>query len=297
MAVSPEPRCSHMATKKRALGKGLDALLGLQTAGNGDAAMNELRILPVDLLQRGAYQPRVEFDQVAMQELADSIKAQGVVQPIIVRPVSNGKHEIVAGERRWRAAQMAGLHEIPVVVRKLDDVQAMCLALIENIQREDLSPLEEARGLSRLLEEFDMTHDMVAEAVGRSRSTISNMLRLLELSAPVRLMLEQGELEMGHARALLSLPESLQLVAAREVTAKGLSVRETEALVRKLQNRKPSGRAGKSAIDPNIRGLQDELSGRLGTTVLIKHKKSGKGTLEIQYSSVDALDGILSRIK
>ncbi len=286
-----------MATKKRALGKGLDALLGLQTTGSADETANALRTLPVDLLQRGAYQPRVKFDQVAMQELASSIKAQGVVQPIIVRPVSNGKHEIVAGERRWRAAQMAGLHEVPVVVRKLDDVQAMCLALIENIQREDLSPLEEARGLSRLLEEFDMTHDMVAEAVGRSRSTISNMLRLLELSAPVRQMLEQGELEMGHARALLSLPESLQLVAAKEVTAKGLSVRETEALARKLQNKNSSRKAGKFSIDPNIRGLQDELSGRLGTAVLIKHKKSGKGTLEIQYSSVDALDGILSRIK
>ena len=286
-----------MPTKKRALGKGLDALLGLQTAGSVDTSANELRTLPVDLLQRGAYQPRIEFEPEALQELANSIKAQGVVQPIIVRPVSNGKHEIVAGERRWRAAQMAGLHEVPVVVRKLDDVQAMCLALIENMQREDLSPLEEARGLSRLLDEFDMTHDMVAEAVGRSRSTISNMLRLLELSAPVRQMLEQGELEMGHARALLSLPETLQLVAAREVTAKGLSVRETEALVRKLQNRKSSGKTANSTLDPNIRGLQDELSGKLGTTVLIKHKKSGKGTLEIQYSSVDALDGILSRIK
>jgi ParB family transcriptional regulator, chromosome partitioning protein len=286
-----------MVTKKRGLGKGLDALLGLQTAGNKLEADAELHSLPVDLLQRGVYQPRVEFDQAALQELADSIKAQGVVQPIVVRQVANGKHEIVAGERRWRAAQMAGLHEVPVVVRKLDDRQAMSLALIENIQREDLSPLEEARGLSRLLDEFDMTHDMVAEAVGRSRSTITNMLRLLELSAPVRQMLEHGELEMGHARALLSLPETLQLVAAREVIAKGLSVRETEALARKLQNRTTNRKPGKPLLDPNIRGLQDELSGRLGTAVSIKHKKSGKGALEIQYSSVDELDGILKRIK
>jgi len=286
-----------MTTKKRGLGKGLDALLGLQSAGNVEEVNRELHSLPVDLLQRGVYQPRMEFNQDALQELANSIKAQGVVQPILVRPLSNGKHEIVAGERRWRAAQLAGLHEVPVVIRKLDDKQAMSMALIENIQREDLSPLEEARGLSRLLDEFDMTHDMIAEAVGRSRSTISNMLRLLELSAPVRQMLEEGKLEMGHARALLSLPDNLQLVAAREVVAKALSVRETEALVRKLQNRSTSKKAGKSAIDPNIRGLQDELSGRLGTTVLIKHNKSGKGVLEIQYSSVDALDGILSRIK
>jgi ParB family chromosome partitioning protein len=289
-----------MTTKKRGLGKGLDALLGLQTAGNTDAAVpaaNEAKTLPVDLLQRGVYQPRMEFDQAALQDLASSIKAQGVVQPILVRPISNGRYEIVAGERRWRAAQMAGLHEVPVVLRKLDDRQAMSMALIENIQREDLSPLEEARGLARLLNEFDMTHEMVAEAVGRSRSTISNMLRLLELSAPVREMLEKGELEMGHARALLSLPETLQLVAAREVVAKGLSVRETEALVRKLQNHKPAGKTGRTVIDPNIRGLQDELSGRLGTAVTIHHKKTGKGTLEIQYSSVDELDGILSRIK
>jgi len=286
-----------MTTKKRGLGKGLDALLGLQTAGNIEETGRELHSLPVDLLQRGVYQPRVDFDQDALQELANSIKAQGVVQPILVRPLSNGKHEIVAGERRWRAAQMAGLHEVPVVIRKLDDKQAMSMALIENIQREDLSPLEEARGLSRLLDEFDMTHDMIAEAVGRSRSTISNMLRLLELSAPVRQMLEEGKLEMGHARALLSLPDNLQLVAARDVVAKALSVRDTEALVRKLQNRSTAKKGGNSAIDPNIRGLQDELSGRLGTTVLIKHKKTGKGVLEIQYSSVDALDGILSRIK
>ncbi len=291
-----------MVIKKRGLGKGLDALLGLQNAGpDSDAAAinneSEARILPVDLLQRGVYQPRVEFDQAALQDLASSIKAQGVVQPILVRPISNGKYEIVAGERRWRAAQMAGLHEVPVVLRQLDDRQAMSMALIENIQREDLSPLEEARGLARLLNEFDMTHEMVAEAVGRSRSTISNMLRLLDLSAPVRQMLEKGELEMGHARALLSLPETLQQVAAREVVAKGLSVRETEALARKIQNNKPAGKTSRTAIDPNIRGLQDELSGRLGTAVIINHKKSGQGTLEIKYSSVDELDGILTRIK
>jgi len=288
-----------MPTKKRGLGKGLDALLGLQSADSVPVAghKDELHELPVDMLQRGVYQPRTEFDQESLADLASSIKAQGVVQPIVVRPVANGKYEIIAGERRWRASQLAGLHEVPVVVRKVNDLEAMCLGLIENIQREDLSPLEQARGLSRLLDEFDMTHDMVAEAVGRSRSTVTNLLRLLELSAPVRQMLEQGELEMGHARALLSLANDKQLEVARLVAKKGLSVRETEALVRRLQNKTPTKKSLKQTDDPNIRSLQDDLSGRLGATVLIKHKKTGNGILEIRYSSVDELDGILSRIK
>ncbi|MEX2353232.1 MAG: ParB/RepB/Spo0J family partition protein [Gammaproteobacteria bacterium] len=290
-----------MPAKKRGLGKGLDALLGLQSADNIPATghiNDELRALPVDMVQRSAYQPRTEFNQAALEELASSIRAQGVVQPIVVRPVSNGKHEIIAGERRWRAAQLAGLHEVPVVVRKVNDLEAMCLALIENIQREDLSPLEEARGIARLLDEFDMTHDMIAEAVGRSRSTISNMLRLLELAVPVRQMLEQRELEMGHARALLSLGQDQQSETARLIVSKRLSVRETEALVRNLLNKTGVKKTGKKTVlDPNIRSLQDELSGRLGTAVVIKHNKSGKGALEIRYSSVDELDGILSRIK
>lgn len=286
--------------KKRGLGKGLDALLGIQADGStpGVDRNDELRALPVDMLQRSPYQPRTEFDQASLEELASSVRAQGVVQPIIVRQVSNGKYEIIAGERRWRASQLAGLHEVPVVVRKVNDLEAMCLALIENIQREDLSPLEEARGIARLLDEFDMTHDMVAEAVGRSRSTISNMLRLLELSVSVRQMLEQGDLEMGHARALLSLGHDQQAETARLVVAKGLSVRETEALVRKTLDKSGVKKTvRKTALDPNIRSLQDELSGRLGTSVTIKHSKGGKGTLAIRYSSVDELDGILARIK
>lgn len=257
---------------------------------------SELRTLPVDLLQRSPYQPRMDFEQGALEELANSIKVQGIVQPILVRPLSDGRHEIIAGERRWRAAQMVGLHEVPVVVRKVDDMEAMCLALIENVQRKDLSPLEEARGLSRLLTEFDMTHDGVAEAVGKSRSTITNLLRLLELTPSVRQMLERGELEMGHARALLSLPDLQQAEVARMVVSRKLSVRATEALVRKLRN-KSGSRQATLVIDPNIRSLQDDLSGKLGTSVVINHKKNGKGTLEIHYSSVDELDGILSRIK
>jgi ParB family chromosome partitioning protein len=289
-----------MSTKKRGLGKGLDALLGIQSGEvTADSARpdSELRKLPVDLLQRSPYQPRTEFEQAGLEELAGSIRVQGIVQPILVRPLNDGRHEIIAGERRWRAAQMAGLHEVPVVVRKVDDMEAMCLALIENIQRKDLSPLEEARGLSRLLTDFDMTHDKVAEAVGKSRSTITNLLRLLELSPAVKQMLERGELEMGHARALLTLPDAQQAEAARLVVSRRLSVRETEALVRKLRNKAGPKQAGNRTFDPNIRSLQDELSGRLGTSVVINHKKTGKGTLEIHYNSVDELDGILSRIK
>jgi ParB family chromosome partitioning protein len=221
-----------MSTKKRGLGKGLDALLGIQSGEvTADSARpdSELRKLPVDLLQRSPFQPRTEFEQAGLEELAGSIRVQGIVQPILVRPLNDGRHEIIAGERRWRAAQMAGLHEVPVVVRKVDDMEAMCLALIENIQRKDLSPLEEARGLSRLLTDFDMTHDKVAEAVGKSRSTITNLLRLLELSPAVKQMLERGELEMGHARALLTLPDAQQAEAARLVVSRRLSVRETEA--------------------------------------------------------------------
>jgi len=290
-----------MVAKKRGLGKGLDALLGQRAAS--DLALidneDELRRLPIDLLQRSSYQPRTNFKQEALQELAASIKTQGVVQPIVVRPLSKGeKFEIIVGERRWRASQMAGLSEIPAVVRKLDDQTAMCLSLIENIQREDLNPLEQARALSRLMKEFDMTHETVADAVGRSRSTISNLLRLLDLDSKVKQMLEAGELEMGHARALLVLADVRQVEAARRVVKRGLSVRATEALVRNLQAG-PRRKAGNSnnKVDPNIRHLETELSERLGAAVSIKHKKSGKGILQIPYNSVDELDGILSRIK
>ena len=289
-----------MNARKRGLGRGLDALLGsIPAAGMTDTGkVEELRTLPVDLLQRGGYQPRMDFDKDAMQELADSIKAQGVLQPVMVRPLADsGKFEIIAGERRWRAAQLAGLHEIPAVVRKLDDQTAMCIALIENIQREDLNPLEHARGLSRLSEEFDMTHDAIAESVGRSRSAVTNMLRLLELTDEVKHLLENRQLEMGHARALLTLTEQQQKWAARQIIKSGLSVRRAEALVRRLQNVKTTLKSGQDRADPNIKLLETELSEQLGTAVTVQQQKQGKGTLRIAYSSLAQLDGILARIR
>ena len=288
-----------MVAKKRALGKGLDALLGLpEDAELSNVGRNDqLRTLPVDLIHRSSYQPRVNFDKETLKDLASSIKAQGVVQPIVVRESEDGKYEIIAGERRWRAAQLAGLGEVPVVIRKVNDVEAMCLSLIENIQRQDLNPLEEARGISRLLDEFEMTHDMIADALGKSRSTITNLLRLLELTPTVKQMLEKGEIEMGHARALLSLSDEQQGDTARIIIKKGMSVRETEALVRRIQNKTTVKKVDTDRLDPNIRSLQDDLSSRLGAAVVIKHKKSGKGTMEIHYNSVDELDGILSKFK
>jgi ParB family chromosome partitioning protein len=287
-----------MATKKRGLGKGLDALLGLPPDSSGMRSVNgELKYLPVEMLQRGAYQPRGELDKQALEDMALSIKAQGVVQPIVARQITDNKYEIIAGERRWRAAQLAGLHDVPVVIRKTSDAEAMCLALIENIQRQDLNPLEEARGISRLIQEFEMTHDMIAEALGKSRSTITNLLRLLDLNPQVKKLLEKREIEMGHARALLAVQGDLQLEVAKKVVKKGLSVRETEELVRRMLNKPRSGNSAPANVDPNIRTLEEDLSGRLGAAVHIRHKKSGKGTLEIQYNSVDELDGILSRIK
>ena len=289
-----------MATKRRGLGKGLDALLG-QHAASDLAELNdddELRRLPVDLLKRSPYQPRSDFNQDSLQELADSIRAQGVVQPIVVRALSKGeKFEIIAGERRWRAAQLAGLHEVPAVVRNLDDQSAMCLALIENIQREDLNPLEQARALSRLMAEFKMTHDAVADAVGRSRSTVTNLLRLLDLNDKVKQLLEHGDLEMGHARALLALPEARQFDTAQKIIRQGLSVRATEALVRRLQKAPGKKKQTQKKQDPDIRRLEVDLSERLGAGVSIRHSKSGKGTVQINYSSLDELDGILSHIK
>jgi ParB family chromosome partitioning protein len=289
-----------MAVKKRGLGKGLDALLG-QHAASDLAAINngnELRYLPVDLLQRSTFQPRQNFDRTALQELADSITSQGIVQPVVVRPILAGeKFEIIAGERRWRAAQLAGLHEIPAIVRNMDEQTAMCLALIENIQRQDLNPLEEARAMSRLMQEFTMTHEAVAEAVGRSRSTVSNLLRLLELPDQVKGLLESGKLEMGHARALLVLPVGQQITVAEAVVAKGLSVRKTEALVRHLQAGAAAPKKTAKKPDANIRLLETNLSERLGSPVKITHTGKGKGTVQISYNSLNELDGILSKIK
>lgn len=284
-------------SKKRGLGRGLDALLGGAAAPAGESreADGALRQLPVDLLQRGRYQPRLDMRPEALQELADSIRAQGVVQPIVVRPIGSGRYEIIAGERRWRAAQLAGLHELPAVVRDVPDQAAMAMALIENIQREELNPMEEAGALHRLVEEFGLTHQQVAEAVGRSRAAVSNLLRLLSLEPEVRELLEHGQLEMGHARALLALPGPAQVSAARTVVARHLSVRETEALVRR--HAQPAPAPAPSRIDPDVRRLQDDLSERLGARVRLETGAKGRGRLIIDYNSLDELDGILAHIK
>ena len=289
-----------MNTKNRGLGRGLEALLGsLPGQGMADTGKaGQLSTLPVDLLQRGSNQPRTDFDKEALQELAESIRAQGVLQPVMVRPLGDsGKYEIIAGERRWRAAQLAGLHEIPAVVRELDDQTAMCIALIENIQREDLNPLEQARGLSRLAQEFDMTHDDIAGSVGRSRSAVTNMLRLLELCDDVKRLLESRQLEMGHARALLTLSEQQQKWAAQQIIKSGLSVRGAEALARRLQKAKTVLKPWQDRVDPNVKLLETELSEQLGAAVSIQQRKQGKGTLRIAYDSLAQLDGILDKIR
>jgi len=248
------------------------------------------------LIQRGKYQPRRDIEPESLQELADSIKAQGVMQPIIVRPVSDKKYEIIAGERRWRASALAGLDSVPVIVKNVADETAIAMALIENIQREDLNPIEEAASLQRLQQEFELTQQEVATAVGKSRSTVANLLRLMTLGEDVRKMLEHGDLEMGHARALLALAESDQSHGARTVVAKGLSVRQTEALVRSWLAAKDKP-AREKHVDPNILRLQDDLSQKIGAKVKINHTASGRGKLVLDYNSLDELDGILSHIK
>jgi ParB family transcriptional regulator, chromosome partitioning protein len=299
-----------MSVKKRGLGRGLDALLG---AGNNAQAVatdvfdastgaaqggeNQLRReLPVDLIQRGKYQPRRDIEPESLRELADSILAQGVIQPISVRPIADQRYEIIAGERRWRAAQLAGLDVIPVVIRDVSDQAAIAMALIENIQREDLNPIEEAASLQRLQREFDLTQQEVATAVGKSRSTVANLLRLMTLQEDVQRLVEHGDLEMGHARALLGLEGANQSQAARTVVSKSLTVRQTEALVRHLLATKTLPGTTKH-IDPNIRHLQDDLSRRLGAPVQIQHSAKGRGKLVLSYNSLDELDGILSHIK
>jgi ParB family chromosome partitioning protein len=295
-----------MAAKRRSLGKGLDALLaGSQRSSDAevtpettDRVHNEndvLRELPVDLIQRGQYQPRRDFDPEALAELAESIKAQGVMQPIIVRPVAADKFEIIAGERRWRAVQLAGLDRIPALVREVNDDAAVAMALIENIQREDLNPIEEAVALERLQAEFQLTQQQIADAVGKSRSAVANLLRLMTLEPDVRRMLERRELDMGHARCLLSLGPEHQLQAARQVVSRGLSVRQAEALVRKLQA--PAKPSSSRALDPDIRRLQDELSQKLGSPVQLQHSSGGKGKVVISYTSLDELDGILALLR
>ncbi len=262
----------------------------------------ELAKLPIDLLQRGKYQPRIDMRQDTLQELADSIKMQGIIQPIVVRPVTTApgqpqRYEIIAGERRWRAAQLAGLHEIPTVIRRVDDNAAVAMALIENIQRENLNPLEEARALDRLIKEFALTQAAAAEAVGRSRTAVTNLLRLLELADEVKARVEKGELEMGHARALLGLASPRkQAQAAAEIVAKGLSVRATEALVKRMQEELDHP-AAPVKVDPNIKNLENELTEKLGAKVQLQHAATGKGRLVINYHSLDELDGVLERLR
>lgn len=289
--------------KKRGLGRGLGALLGNavpEAAAAPPRAVPEsdLRMIPLDLIRRGRYQPRHDMHPESLDDLAASIRAQGVIQPVVVRPLDVGGYEIIAGERRWRAAQIAGLAEIPTLVRDVPDNAAIAMALIENIQREALNPLEEANALQRLILEFEMTHQQAADAVGRSRAAVSNLLRLLELNPDVKQLLEHGKLEMGHARALLGLSGGGQSEAAHRVVARGLSVRETEQLVAQLQQdhgKRPAPK--KAALDPNVRRLQHDLSETLGAAVQIQQRARGKGRLIIEYNSLDELDGILSHIK
>ncbi|MFQ5635074.1 MAG: ParB/RepB/Spo0J family partition protein [Gammaproteobacteria bacterium] len=302
-----------MSAKRTGLGRGLDALLGdtetasfpAPDAASGEPTDGNLRQIAVDLLRRGSFQPRQDMRAEALEELADSIRVQGLVQPIVVRPVADRdpsgarQYEIIAGERRWRAAQIAGLKEIPAIVRVIPDSSAIAVALIENIQRENLNPLEESTALRRLIDEFELTHQEAAEAIGRSRAAVSNLLRLLDLGEAAKRHLQAGELEMGHARALLGITDpKMQAEVAALVAKKGLSVRDTEALVKRLLSggRQGTGTAA-DTLDPDIRRLQDDLSDRLGARVDIRHAKKGGGKLVVSYNSLDELEGILAHIQ
>lgn len=255
----------------------------------------ELRHIPVDLIQRGKYQPRMDMHEEALGELAASIKQQGVMQPIVIRPISADRFEIIAGERRWRATQLAGLDKIPAIIKPVADDAAIAMSLIENIQRENLNPIEEAVALKRLQDEFELTQQQVADAVGKSRTTVTNLLRLINLSLDTRVMLERGDLEMGHARALLALPQEQQSEAARSVVGGGLSVRQTEALVRRLLAG-PTAKT-KPVVSPDIRQLEQSLAETLGAKVVVQHSAKGSGKLSIKYNTLDELDGILAHIK
>ena len=301
-----------MAAKKKGLGRGLDALLSSASIPQKEVSTDtskplvvekeevdgELKHLPIEFLQRGRYQPRRDMDPQALEDLASSIKAQGIMQPIVVRPVGKNAYEIIAGERRWRASQLAGLDKVPCVIRAVADEAAIAMALIENIQREDLNPIEEAAALQRFQDEFELTHQQVAEAVGKSRTTVTNLLRLMSLSAEARKMVEHGDLEMGHARALLGLNGEPQSEAAAQVVANGLTVRQTEALVRQLNMpRKEPNADAPAKADPDIMRLERILGDRLGARVSIQHNVKGKGKLVINYTNLEELDGILDHIK
>lgn len=277
--------------KARGLGRGLDALLGSDAPNTAESAGE----MPIERLRPGRYQPRTQMDPDSIADLAESIRAQGLIQPILVRPTDDGQHEIIAGERRWRAAKLAGLDKVPVVVREIPDESALAMALIENIQREDLNPMEEAQGIQRLIAEFGMTHEKAASAVGRSRSGVSNLLRLLALAKPVQELVLRKRLDMGHARALLALPAAKQIELAHRIDLEQLSVRETEALVRReLEPPKP---AASRAVDPDVRRLEEELADSLGMRVDIVAGRGARGRMVIHYGDLDQLDGILARIR
>jgi ParB family chromosome partitioning protein len=294
-----------MPTKRQSLGKGLDALLGLAEEINADQTIaadntplkdSELKQIPVEFLQRGEYQPRREFNSESLQELADSIASQGLIQPIVVREIAQNKYEIIAGERRWRAAQLAGLDTVPAMLREISDQATIAIALIENIQREDLNAIEESQALIRLQDEFNLTQQQVAEAVGKSRSSVTNLMRLASLQPLVQQQLERGDIDLGHAKCLLSLEGDTQILAARTVASDGLTVRQTEALVKKLQSPNPH-KKNSSTPNQDIVNLQTQLSEKLGAAVKIQHGSRGSGKLTISYNSVDELDGILSHLK
>ena len=295
-----------MAAKRKGLGRGLDALLGDSAGNSVQEAIEEvqsptpsqdeqLKHMPVELIQRGKYQPRRDINPDALEELAESIKAQGVMQPIVIRPISETKYEIIAGERRWRATQLAGLDTIPAVIRHVPDEAAIAMALIENIQRENLNPLEEAIALKRLQDEFQLTHQEVAEAVGKSRTAVTNLLRLIALDNEVKKLLEHGDIEMGHARAMLSLDNEKQRQVASEVVSKGLSVRQTEALVRRALETKQNVET-EEVKNPDLQKLEEGLSEKIGVPVMLQHSAKGKGKLVLKYNNLDGLDGILHHL-
>ena len=279
-------------SRHKGLGRGLDALLGGSAPEKSEEALAQI---PVAQLRPGKYQPRTRMDEQSLAELADSIRARGLIQPIVVRPVDAGSYEILAGERRWRAARIAGLERVPAIVREVPDEAALGIGLIENIQREDLNPLEEATGLRRLIDEFNLTHEEVARAIGRSRAAVTNLLRLLELAPAVQAMLQDGKLDMGHARALLALSRAQQVAIAERVASKELSVRETERLVQQLAGAPRSRTVAR--LDADSRRLQEELSESLGAAVRLKTRRGGRGSIVIDYSSLDELQGLLSRLR
>ena len=300
-----------MATRRKGLGRGLDALLGAGTHQQEPASVQDaieqvqsptadvngqLKYVPVELIQRGKYQPRRDINQEALEELASSIRSQGVMQPIVIRPIAEKKYEIIAGERRWRASQLAGLDTIPAVIRDVPDEAAIAMALIENIQREDLNPLEEAVALKRLQDEFELTHQQVAEAVGKSRTAVTNLLRLIALDEEVKKLLEHGDIEMGHARAMLSLTNDRQRIVASEVVAKSLSVRQAEALVRRTIEEINKPAEQKVFNNPDLEKLEQGISEKVGVPVMLQHTAKGKGKLVLKYNNLDELDGILHHL-